>query len=67
MYFPYFDMEVIFDDSRARGLLGPAGIRCPKLGDYFPALMDYAARARWGKTGLTREEAEEAAAGTAAR
>jgi thioester reductase-like protein len=67
VYFPYFDMEVVFDDARARALLGPAGIRCPRLGDYFPILMDYAARARWGKTSLSREEAQEAAAGTPAR
>jgi thioester reductase-like protein len=62
VYFPYFDMEVIFDDSRARQLLHPAGIRCPKLSEYFPVLMEYAARARWGKTGMTREEAQEIAA-----
>jgi thioester reductase-like protein len=61
VYLPYFDMEVVFDDSRARGVLGPAGIRCPRLADYFPVLMDYAARARWGKTPMTREEAQEAA------
>ena len=60
-------MEVVFDDARARQLLHPSGIRCPKLADYFPALMDYAARARWGKTQITREEAQELAAGTPAR
>ena len=62
VYFPYFDMDVIFDDSRARGVLGPAGVRCPRLSEYFGRLMDYAARARWGKTGVTREEANELAA-----
>jgi len=62
VYFPYFDMEVIFDDSRARQLLHPSGIRCPKLSEYFPVLMDYAARARWGKISITREEAQEIAA-----
>jgi nucleoside-diphosphate-sugar epimerase len=66
VYFPYFDMEVVFDDTRARAVLGPAGIRCPRLGDYFPVLMEYAERARWGKTALSREEAQEAAAGTPA-
>jgi hypothetical protein len=29
--------------------------------------MDYAARARWGKTPITREQAQELAAETAAR
>jgi long-chain acyl-CoA synthetase len=62
VYFPYFDMEVVFDDARARGLLGSAGIRCPRLPDYFGLLMQYARRVRWGKTGLSREEAQEAAA-----
>src|SRR5690242_8286916 len=57
VYFPYFDMEVVFDASRARSVLGPAGIRCPRLPEYFRALMDYANRARWGKAGVTREEA----------
>ncbi len=61
VYFPYFDMEVVFDDARARALLGPAGIRCPRLSKYFPTLMDYAQRTRWGKTPLTREEAQAAA------
>jgi thioester reductase-like protein len=61
VYFPYFDMEVMFDDARARALLAPAGISCPRLADYFPVLMDYANRAKWGKLALTREEAQEAA------
>jgi thioester reductase-like protein len=57
VYFPYFDMDMVFDDSRARALLGPAGIRCPHLTDYFPRLIDYAQQTRWGKSPLTREEA----------
>ena len=30
VYLPYFDMEVVFDDSRARDVLEPAGVarRC---------------------------------------
>jgi long-chain acyl-CoA synthetase len=57
VYLPYFDMDVIFDDLRARSLLAPAGIRPPLLTDYFATLMDYAERARWGKRGVSREEA----------
>ena len=57
VYFPYFDMDMVFDDSRARALLGPAGIRCPHLTDYFPRLIDYAQQTRWGKSPMTREEA----------
>jgi hypothetical protein len=57
VYFPYFDMDMVFDDSRARALLGPAGIRCPHLTDYFPRLIEYAQTTRWGKSPQTREEA----------
>jgi thioester reductase-like protein len=55
VYFPYFDMDMVFDDSRARSLLGPAGIKCPHLADYFPRLIEYAQTTRWGKSPLTRE------------
>ena len=57
VYFPYFDMDMVFDDSRARALLGPAGIKCPHLTDYFPRLIEYAQQTRWGKSPQTREEA----------
>jgi nucleoside-diphosphate-sugar epimerase len=57
VYFPYFDMDMVFDDAHARELFGPAGISCPHLTDYFPRLIDYAQSTRWGKTPLTREEA----------
>ena len=60
VYFPYFDMDMVFDDSHARELLGPAGISCPHLTDYFPHLIEYAQRTRWGKTPLTRDEAAAA-------
>ncbi|MEA2311368.1 MAG: hypothetical protein QOE28_1336, partial [Solirubrobacteraceae bacterium] len=59
VYVPYFDMKVVFDDARARALLGPAGIHAPRLADYFSTLIDYAETARWGKKPLTREEARE--------
>ena len=59
VYLPYFDMEVVFDDARARAALGPAGIRAPRLADYFGTLIDYAEATRWGKRQMTREEAHE--------
>jgi hypothetical protein len=59
VYLPYFDMEVVFDNSRAREVLGPAGIAPPRATDYFGTLMDYAEAARWGKRSVTREEAHE--------
>ena len=59
VYVPYFDVRVVFDDARARAVLGPAGIRPPRLAEYFGALIDYAEAARWGKRQITREEARE--------
>ena len=49
VFVPYFDMRVVFDDARARAVLGPAGIEAPILRDYFGKLMEYAEAARWGK------------------
>jgi thioester reductase-like protein len=59
VYVPYFDMHLVFDDARARAVLGPAGISAPPLRDYFGRLMDYAQVARWGKSPLTREAAHD--------
>jgi nucleoside-diphosphate-sugar epimerase len=42
VYFPYFEMRVRFDDKR----LGPA----PPVESYFHHLVDFAERARWGRT-----------------
>jgi thioester reductase-like protein len=42
VYFPYFSMRVRFDDRR----LGPA----PPVESYFHRLVDFAQRARWGRT-----------------
>ncbi len=54
VYLPYFDMEVVFDDSRTRELLG---LRAPLLRTYFDMLLDYADAARWGKRGTSRDDA----------
>lgn len=67
VYLPYFDVRSRFDDPRARGILGPAGIRCPALTDYFDVLMAYAHAARWGKRGVPRSAACTPGAGAAAR
>ena len=42
VYFPYFSMRVRFDDRR----LGPA----PPVEGYFHRLVEFAERARWGRT-----------------
>jgi thioester reductase-like protein len=44
VYFPYFSMQVRFDDRR----LGPA----PPVEGYFHRLLEFAERARWGRTGI---------------
>ena len=61
VFVPYFDMRVVFDDARARAVLGPAGIEAPILRDYFGRLMEYAETARWGKQGISREAARRSA------
>lgn len=57
LYSPYFDVTTRFDDRRARELLEPAGIRPGAVPEYFPAIMKYAERTRWGKRPMTREAA----------
>ena len=54
VYLPYFDMEVVFDDTRTRDVLG---MQAPRLRSFFDTLLDYAVESRWGKRGTTREEA----------
>jgi long-chain acyl-CoA synthetase len=66
VYLPYFDMDIVFDDARARSVLEPAGIRAPRLVDYFDRLMDYAETVKWGKRSMSREEARERLAEEAA-
>ena len=56
VYLPYFDMEVVFDDSRTREQLG---LQAPPLRTYFDTLMDYADQAKWGKRGTTRADARD--------
>lgn len=59
VYLPYFDVDVVYDTARAEALLGPVGLRPPRLATYFDRLMDYAELARWGKAGLVREDVRE--------
>jgi thioester reductase-like protein len=57
MLFPYFAIRTVFDDSRARARLEPAGIRVSPLPDYLERLLDFATRTRWGKRPLSRAAA----------
>jgi thioester reductase-like protein len=56
VFAPYFDVACHFGDERARTLLGH---RAPSPADYFEALLEYGAIARWGKRPLTRQAARE--------
>jgi long-chain acyl-CoA synthetase len=57
VFFPYFSLDLRFDDRRARELLGPLGIGPSPIGDYFDALIDFAEAARWGRAPITRARA----------
>jgi thioester reductase-like protein len=56
-YFPYFAVSTVFDNTAARALLEPAGIRAAPLADYLERLLDFATRSRWGKSPIARAEA----------
>jgi long-chain acyl-CoA synthetase len=62
VFLPYFRMGMTFDATRGRAL----GFRPPALEDYFPALMDYAREARWGKRPMPRWAAASRSAAAAA-
>jgi long-chain acyl-CoA synthetase len=55
-FFPYFAMEVDYDDERARSALRPIGIEPPPLRSYFDRLMDFARLAEWGRRPYERHE-----------
>jgi len=57
VYFPYFAINAVFDESQARARLEPAGIRVSPLADYLERLLDFATRCRWGKRPITRVDA----------
>lgn len=57
IYFPYFSIGTVFDDTVTRARLEPAGIRCSPLRDYLERLLDFATRSRWGKRPIARGEA----------
>jgi hypothetical protein len=56
VYFPYFSLDLRFDDHRARELLEPLGIRAAPVREYFDTLIDFAEAADWGREpiGLAR-------------
>ncbi len=56
IFFPYFAMEVRYDDRRARSALVPVGVEPPPLRSYFDRLMDFARLAEWGRRPYERHE-----------
>lgn len=54
VFAPYFDVQVAFDDRRARVLH-----RDPAPADFLAAILDYAQVTRWGKRPMTRQAARE--------
>jgi thioester reductase-like protein len=56
-YFPYFSLDLRFDDHHARELLDPLGIRATPLREYFDTLVDFAEAAHWGRTPIGRARA----------
>jgi thioester reductase-like protein len=57
VYFPYFAIGTVFDESTSRARLEPVGISVSPLGDYLERLLDFATRSRWGKRPIARVEA----------
>jgi thioester reductase-like protein len=62
VFFPYFSVQVRYDDRRARERLEPLGIKVTPVDGYFHRLLDYARDTHWGRRQLGRAEAREQAA-----
>jgi thioester reductase-like protein len=57
VYFPYFAIGAVFDETLTRARLSPAGIEVTPLRDYMERLLDFATLSRWGKRPIARVEA----------
>jgi long-chain acyl-CoA synthetase len=57
VYFPYFSLDLRFDDHQARQLLDPLGITATPLSEHFDTLIDFAEAAHWGRTPIGRARA----------
>jgi thioester reductase-like protein len=54
VFFPYFEMAVIFDDRRSRVALRGTGIAPTPLPRYFEQLVEFALAAEWGRRPIPR-------------
>jgi thioester reductase-like protein len=61
VFFPYFAMNVTYDNSHTRRRLEPVGIAVPSIDSYFDKLLDYAMAAQWGRSSITRAQAAQRA------
>jgi thioester reductase-like protein len=66
-FFPYFDMDVRYDDRRARVALRSSGIEPTPLPNYFDRLVQFALAADWGRRELPRARAAQATARPSSR
>jgi thioester reductase-like protein len=57
IYFPYFAVDTVFDDTRTRTALAPMGVRRVPLDAYFDRLVGFATRTNWGREAITRHAA----------
>jgi hypothetical protein len=57
VFFPYFEMAVRYDNTRAREALRDQHIEAPPLRSYFGRLLDYAQAAAWGRKSPQRHDA----------
>jgi long-chain acyl-CoA synthetase len=64
VYFPYFSLDLHFDDRDARALLDPLGIRATPIVEYFDALIDFAEAASWGRAPIGRARAHARVGGS---
>ena len=62
VFFPYFAMQVAYDDRRSRVALRGAGIRPTPLRTYFDRLVEFALAADWGRRQIPRASAGAGAA-----
>ena len=64
MFFPYFAMQVAYDDRRSRVALRGAGIQPTPLRTYFDRLVEFALAAEWGKREMPRRRSRAPIADT---
>ena len=59
VFFPYFAMDITYENEQTRRRLESVGIAVPPIDSYFDKLLDYAMAAEWGRSSLTRAQAAE--------